>query len=290
MPGNDSYDYIKEKAARLREQDLRDAKVRKERARQLRRQERREAFREFWEYHRVLKWVLCILAGVLVAALIACIYIWITYRVDTVYVEGSTHYTDQEITDMVLTGPLEHNSLYLSLRYKNAGVTGIPFVEKMDVSIVDAHTIRINVYEKALAGYVVYLGNYMYFDRTGTVVEASKEKTEGIPEVTGLSFNYVVLYEKLPVKNEEVFTRILNVTQLLKKYELSADRIYFDSSENMTLYFGNVRAALGNDDNTDEKVSNLKQILPSLEGKSGVLDLVNYTRDSNHITFTEKSR
>ncbi len=274
----------------LREQDLRDAKVRKERAKALRRQERREAFREFWEYHRALKWFLWILAGVLAALLIACIYIWITYRVDTVYVEGSTHYTDQEITDMVLTGPLEHNSLYLSIRYKNASVGGIPFVEKMDVGIIDAHTIRINVYEKALAGYITYLGNYMYFDRTGTVVEASKEKTEGIPEVTGLSFDHVVLYEKLPVENEEVFTRILNVTQLLKKYELSADRIYFDSSENMTLYFGNVRAALGNDDNTDEKISNLKQILPSLEGKNGILDLVNYTRDSNHITFTEKTR
>ncbi len=274
----------------LREQDLRDAKVRKERAKALRRQERREAFREFWEYHRALKWFLWILAGVLAALLIACIYIWITYRVDTVYVEGSTHYTDQEITDMVLTGPLEHNSLYLSVRYKNASVGGIPFVEKMDVGIIDAHTIRINVYEKALAGYITYLGNYMYFDRTGTVVEASKEKTEGIPEVTGLSFDHVVLYEKLPVENEEVFTRILNVTQLLKKYELSADRIYFDSSENMTLYFGNVRAALGNDDNTDEKISNLKQILPSLEGKNGILDLVNYTRDSNHITFTEKTR
>lgn len=290
MPGNDSYDYIKERAAMLREQDLRDAKVRKERAKALRRQERREAFREFWEYHRALKWFLWILAGVLAALLIACIYIWITYRVDTVYVEGSTHYTDQEITDMVLTGPLEHNSLYLSVRYKNASVGGIPFVEKMDVGIIDAHTIRINVYEKALAGYITYLGNYMYFDRTGTVVEASKEKTEGIPEVTGLSFDHVVLYEKLPVENEEVFTRILNVTQLLKKYELSADRIYFDSSENMTLYFGNVRAALGNDDNTDEKISNLKQILPSLEGKNGILDLVNYTRDSNHITFTEKTR
>lgn len=290
MPGNDSYDYIKERAAMLREQDLRDAKVRKQRAKALRRQERREAFWEFWEYHRALKWFLGILAGVLVALLIACIYIWINYRVDTVYVDGSTHYTDQEITDMVLTGPLEHNSLYLSVRYKNASVGGIPFVEKMDVGIIDAHTIRINVYEKALAGYITYLGNYMYFDRTGTVVEASKEKTEGIPEVTGLSFDHVVLYEKLPVENEEVFTRILNVTQLLKKYELSADRIYFDSSENMTLYFGNVRAALGNDDNTDEKISNLKQILPSLEGKNGILDLVNYTRDSNHITFTEKTR
>lgn len=290
MPGNDAYDYIKERAAMLREQDLRDAKARKERARQLRRQERREAIREFWDYHRGLKWFLRILGALLIALLIACIYIWITYRVDTIYVEGSTHYTDQEITDMVLTGPLEHNSLYLSFRYKNAGVDGIPFVEKMDVSIIDAHTIRINVYEKALAGYISYLGNYMYFDRTGTVVEASKEKTEGIPEVTGLSFDHVVLYEKLPVENEEVFTRILNVTQLLKKYELSADRIYFDSSENMTLYFGNVRAALGNDDNTDEKISNIKQILPSLEGRNGILDLVNYTRDSNHITFTEKTR
>ena len=42
---------------------------------------------------------------------------------------------------------------------------GVPFVEKMDVSVVDPHTIKIEVYEKALAGYVEYLGHYMYFDK-----------------------------------------------------------------------------------------------------------------------------
>ena len=63
----------------------------------------------------------------------------------------------------------------------------------MDVNILTPNTIRISVYEKALAGYVEYLGRYMYFDRDGTVVESSSERTRGIPQVTGLRFDYVVV-------------------------------------------------------------------------------------------------
>ena len=45
-----------------------------------------------------------------------------------------------------------------------------------------------------------YLEKYMYFDKEGIIVEASNEKTQGIPLVTGLSFEHVVLYEPLPVR------------------------------------------------------------------------------------------
>ncbi|MDO4283814.1 MAG: cell division protein FtsQ/DivIB [Eubacteriales bacterium] len=282
------YDYIREEAARLRAMDKEAEKRRRLLARQLRREERARARKEYFAAHRgvVAAGIAFLIALVVLAA--AALYVWVSYRVTKVYVDGSTHYTNEEISEMVMTGPLEQNSLYLSFKYRNKGIEGIPFIERMDVTIVDPNTIRISVYEKALAGYVNYLGNYMYFDRNGTVVEASREKTEGIPEVTGLAFDHIVLYEKLPVENDAVFARILNVTQLLGKYELSADRIYFDESENMTLFFGEVRVQMGGDTYADEKISNLKQILPSLEGRSGVLDLQSYTPDSNYITFTEK--
>ena len=42
---------------------------------------------------------------------------------------------------------------------------GIPFIDTMDVIIVSNDTIKISVYE-ALAGYVEYLGRYMYLIMT----------------------------------------------------------------------------------------------------------------------------
>lgn len=222
----------------------------------------------------------------LAAALIgAYAYIIANYTVTTVYVEGNVHYTDEEIIAMVMEGRYGNNSLLLSLKYKDKSIVGVPFVEKMDVSVENPHTIKIEVYEKALAGYVEYLERYMYFDKDGIVVESSLEKTAGIPMVTGLKFDHVILYEPLPVEDSEIFKSILSITQLVNKYNLSVDRIYFGSDHSLTLYFDNVKAALGTGDNLDEKIMRLQYMLPELTGKSGTLKMENYTEETKNISF-----
>ena len=212
-------------------------------------------------------------------------YIIKNYTVHTVYVEGNIHYTNEEIMAMVMEGYYGNNSLFLSLKYKDRSVENVPFVEKMDVSVVDPHTIKIEVYEKALAGYVEYLDRFMYFDRDGIVVESSTERTNGIPLVAGLSFDHVVLYQPLPVEDMGIFQDILNITQLVNKYELSVNRIYFGSDNTLTLYFGGVKASLGKRENLEEKIMELQYMIPSLEGKSGTLRMESYTEETKTITF-----
>ena len=163
----------------------------------------------------------------------------------------------------------------------------IPFVSTIEVEILSPDTVRIRVYEKSFAGYVSYLGRYMYFDRDGTIVESSEMKTAGVPEVTGLKFDHVVMYEKLPVENDRVFADILDITQSLDKYELNADRLFFDREYKVTLYFGEVRVQIGDSSNIDEKFSRVRNILPELEGKKGVLQMEGFTADSRIIPFQE---
>ena len=228
-----------------------------------------------------------IAAGVIALILIAAAIIWEYFGVEKVSVTGNTQYTDEEIEDMVMTGPLGHNSLYLFFRYRNRSVRDVPFVERMDVAIDSPTEVTINVYEKAVGGYVKYLGRYMYFDRDGIIVEASTEMIPGIPYVTGLSFDECVLYEPLPVKDKEVFSVILSLTQLFDKYEINADRIYFDDSMNITLYFGDARVIIGSMENIDEKMMKLKSVLPSIMGMKGELHLENYSveKDEGYVTF-----
>ncbi len=227
----------------------------------------------------------------LVAALAAAyVYVTANYTVTTVYVEGNVHYTNEEIMDMVMEGRYGSNSLLLSLKYKDKSVVGVPFIEKMDVSVMDPHTIKIEVYEKALAGYVEYLERYMYFDKDGIVVESSLEKTEGIPMVTGLTFDHVIVHEPLPVEDPAIFASILSITQLVNKYALSVDRIYFGSDGSLTLYFGGVKAALGTGNNLDEKIMTLQYMLPSLEGRSGTIRMENYTEETKKTSFEPDER
>lgn len=232
----------------------------------------------------VLSAICCFLLALVIGAYV---YIMDNYTITTVYVDGNIHYTDEEIMAMVMEGKYGNNSLFLSLKYRDKGVENIPFIETMDVTIEAKDAVRITVYEKAIAGYVAYLGRYMYFDKDGIIVETSEEKTPGIPQVTGLAFDHIILHEKLPVENQEVFQDILNITQLLDKYSLPVDKIYFSSDYQVTLIFGEVKAALGNSDDIDEKIMQLQYMLPSLEGKKGTLDMREYTEDTRLTSFEQ---
>lgn len=238
-------------------------------------------------YRSRRKSIIIIAAAVLLAALAGGgFYIRENYTIHTVYVEGNVHYTEDEIKAIVMEGPLGDNSLYLSMKYENRSIEGVPFVDVMDVSILSPDTIKITVYEKAVIGYIQYLDACMYFDKDGYVVESSGLRTVGIPQITGLAFDYMVVGEPLPVENPEVFESILNVTKLLNKYELLSDKIYFHASGEITLYFGDVKVALGNEPAyLEDKLMLLPNFLPNLAGRNGTLQMEKYDEDTGKYTF-----
>jgi cell division protein FtsQ len=236
-----------------------------------------------------------LISVVVILILIACtgcygyLYLTRTYEVTTVYVDGNSHYSDDEIKDMIMTGRFGHNSLYLSRKYKNKAIEDVPFVETMDVSILSPDTIQIQVYEKALAGYIEYLGRYVYFDKDGIVVEVSGKKTKGIPEVLGVDFDYVVLYEPLPVEDNSLFKNVLNLTQLMEKYEVFAEKVYFKPGGEIILYHEDIDIYLGSDTDLDVKIMNLKPILKNLVGRSGTLRMENYSESNPKAGFEPDS-
>lgn len=224
------------------------------------------------------RWMVKVLAVLSIIAILLGVFYYLasTHTIKNVYVEGNMHYTKEEIKEIVMEGPFGNNSLYLSMKYRNTGIENVPFVDVMDVEVLSPDTIKIIVYEKALAGYIEFMDNYLYFDKDGYVVENSNIITEGVPLITGFDFSYVIMGERLPVENEIVFKNIMDITKLLSKYELSADKIFFASESDITVFFGNIRVNLGNTKNLEEKIMNLPQFLSSLAGKSGTLNLENY--------------
>lgn len=233
----------------------------------------------------IIMWIAAALILLLLLALAAG-WVWNTYRVQDVQVKGNYHYNDDEIREMVMKGPLGENSLYLSLRYKNRDVTDIPFVDVLNVTILSPDAIQIEVYEKALAGYVKYMDTYMYFDKDGYVVECSGIKIEGIPQIAGMSFDSAVLGKPLPVENEEIFERILNLTKLINKYKLTTDKIFFHSDGEITVYFGGIKVVFDHEStNIEEHFMVLPDFLKELEGKSGTLQMHAGNSEKKRYTF-----
>ncbi len=233
----------------------------------------------------VLLIILIILAG---AGFCGYNYLIREYEIKNVYVEGSSHYTDDEIKEIVLSGKYGNNSLFLSHKYKELEINDIPFIQTINVSVLDKESIRITVHEKALAGCVSYLGRYIYFDKDGIVVETSDKATAGVPEIVGIDFDYVVLYEKLPAEDERLFKKVLDITLLMTKYKVSADKMYFAPNGNIYLYWELIEISLGEDENLDIKIMNLPSILDKLHGMKGILHMENYDEGTKRVSFETK--
>lgn len=235
--------------------------------------------------YNLAKFVIPFAAVVIIG--IAFIVFWEEFKVENVTVEGASHYSSEEITNYVLDSYLCNNSVFVNMKYKNKSIKDVPFVEQIDVKLVDRHTVKIFVYEKYMAGCIQNLGNYLYFDNDGVIVEVSKSRTIGVPVITGLSFDFFEINKPLPIDNTDVFNSILNLTKVLNKYNLEADIIFFDDYYNITLIFDEVRVNLGTGDNLDEKIMALPSILPNLEGEKGVLHMEKYEESNGSVVFNK---
>lgn len=231
---------------------------------------------------KAIKWLISF--GVLAMIVLAAMQLT---SIRHLTISGNEHYTKEELKDLIFADQLTHNSLYLYWLYNYGNPPAIPFVDTVEVELKKANSVSIKVYEKSVVGYVQYLDTCMYFDKDGIVVESSDEVISGVPMITGLNFNHILLHEKLPVEKQEVFDTILNLTQLMQKYQINPDKIYFDKAYDVTLYFGNARVELGQDEETEDKMLRLQAILPDLSGLSGVLHMENYADDETDITFVK---
>ena len=207
------------------------------------------------------------------------------FRVRQVTVTGNAYYTKEEVVDLLLDEGSLQNTLLVYLRYKYQEHPEIPFIDDFEVTMDSWQSLKIRVYEKNMVGYVRYLGQNVYFDKDGIVVESSAQELEGIPQISGVTFDSLAIHQPLSVEDPTIFDTILSITKLLTKYDLDPDEIRFGAGGELFLQLGDVKVALGTGENLDEKISRLKQLEEDLKDKSGTLHMENYTDETTHISL-----
>lgn len=189
---------------------------------------------------------------------------------------GNRQYSSEELEKLIFSEDLDYNSAYAFVKDKWKPHKTLPFVDRYELHWKNPFSLDIIVYEKNIVGYVEYMSGNLYFDGDGIVVESTKKKLPGIPKITGLKFSKVSLYKTLPVEDKAVFRDILNLSASLKAENLECDHIDYDALSNATLYMGDIKVLLGNNEDMEQKLSSLKDILPALSGRKGTLDLTKY--------------
>ena len=212
------------------------------------------------------------------------------FTVEKVVVEGSELYPEEAIEQWLLNDEYSWNSLYVFFKYKFQEPEDLAFVESADVSLEPPHTLKVTIHEKELRGriYIDSMGQNAYFDKEGMVVEMSSEEIAGVPKITGMDVEQIVLNEKLPIKGNSVLKNLLSLTQILKKYELAPKSIKYGAEGTYTLKFGKISVRLGQAEDFNDKISRLSKILPKLDGQKGTLHLESWSENTTDITF-EKS-
>lgn len=231
---------------------------------------------------RRMLWILSVLA-----LLSVLVWGYNLYRLKNITIEGLTRYNEEEFKEKLESGFLSSVTPLFCLT-DTFLQKEIPFIEKYEISYVDSHTARVIVHEKRVTGCVIIMGRYLFFDKDGIVVETSTMQVEGVPVITGLEFDEIVLYQKLRVQKQSLFDTILNLTRLIEKNGLSVQKIAFDSDYAVTLYADELVVLLGKKTSYDEAVNALTGIMASLQGRKGTLDMKNYSSENTDVIFRQE--
>lgn len=228
------------------------------------------------------------LYAIILIVMLACLFMigfLLLFQVKKIEVSGNRYLTKQEIADWMEEDELSTNSIYLMIKYHLMDYKLLPAMEEVKVSMKNPWTMRVKVTEKRVVGYIEFGDDCIYFDKDGIVLAQTTEWWDDIPCIEGLSVDKVKLYEELPVskENKKVFENLLEMSQSLKKYELTPDRIIC-SDKGLYLFFGKVCVVLG-DDNFGDKIAQVPPILAKLGEQGGTLYLENYSENNTTVSF-----
>jgi len=221
---------------------------------------------------------------VLAAAILLMLFL-LMFQVRKIEVTGNTYISENEVVQWIQLDPYGSNSFYLWAKYKYTEPTQHSSLEAVEVKLKNPWTLSVRVYEKKMVGFVCYGNDFVYFDREGKVLAKDQEFRDGVPLIEGLTVSGAELYEILPVEDETIFNVILEATQMLAKYEVTADRIVSKDSE-LYLYFDSICVQIGNS-NLENRVIQIPPILEKLDGKRGLLHLESYQNNDSMISFEE---
>lgn len=209
-----------------------------------------------------------------------------TRRIEVISYKGLDSCTQETMEQYLFQDEMSRNPIVFLFQAKFREHPEIPFVEEYEVEMISMKEFQITVYEKKVIGYLKYMGECMYFDKDGIVVEVTGIELEGQQFVEGIDFDQIVLNEKIPVKDDDTFQTILNISQLVHNYNIPVNKISINKKLEMTLQISNVRVAMGaNDEYLSKKVNILSGIMKNLEDKPGVLDMTEYD-DKDSYRFT----
>lgn len=211
------------------------------------------------------------------------------FHVREIDVQGTVYSSKQEVMKWLQKDKSTANGIYVWWKCEYSDETKPPAIDKMDVKFKMPWSISIKVTEKKPIGYIDYKNEYLYFTQGGIAIYKTDQKIEKVSYIEGMELkeSKVKMGKVIPVSDEKVFQRIMDISELLAKLKLKPDRIVCNGS-GLNIYFAGVEVLLGKND-YDAKLAQLPPILKILNEKypgiKGTLYLEHFEKIEKGIRF-----
>lgn len=135
--------------------------------------------------------------------------------------------------------------------------------------------------------YVEYMDTYMLIDKNKIVTGSVTERPENLPKISGVSFNNIIVGKKFEPKDEASFKYALKLVDCLKKNSLWATEVYVSEDLRATIYAEKVKILMGTDENTEEKINDLRDFYDDLIQLDGTLDMQELSKNNIGYSFRQ---
>lgn len=226
-----------------------------------------------------------IVAGIIFVLIISFAILYFAFRVEDVSVEGNNICTEEQIKDNYLSGPLGNNTIVIWLKKMLGSYESIPFVREAQIDVSFPSKVSIHVYEKSLVACFYYMGEYIYFDKDGMILETTSEYAGDIPCIEGIAFTNFALNERIEVTKEGQIETILDISELISHYDIDVEKVSFNNKNEVTLYCGDIKVFLGKQSLYDQQIASVSDVLRQAiaDNLSGTIDMKQYKKGDKII-------
>ena len=224
--------------------------------------------------------VLIVTVGLILAVVFGC-------RIKTIRITGNERVSDETIQTLIQYDKCQNNSLLLWLL--KTDISSEPLLNSIHVQLRNPQTIVVQVNEEKLSGYVQSEDEYIYVNDSGKIVLKQTEKLQDVLLLSGITADTAEVGEQLVSDDTGVFADFLDIAAILRSEAITADSLGKSDDGGYYIVMGKVKVLLGKDIYMEEKISELNDLLPKLEGLSGTLHLEEYDSTKDSIIFTKDS-
>lgn len=133
--------------------------------------------------------------------------------------------------------------------------------------------------------YIEYMHSFMLLDKDLNVTGSETAAPADLPKVTGLSFDQIVIGSHLDVNNKETAKYAMKLVDCIHKNSLDIAEVYVSADLTATMYVGNIKILMGQDNATEEKMHDLRDFYDDVKGLNGVLDMQELSKNNLGYSF-----